>query len=316
MSDFEPFSVRQKRLARSGAPVVYQYDPIPKEMRAQAFHALAEALGPMLNSERRNSHRWAELEKAIMREHGFLERVNGNGSYSLERIRDYMATKTMTEQFLDVVEIGFHQAQVRANEYRLSLAVRKELSSAIGELNKRFGQHDLGYRFLGDPGYIVVQGSQYIHAEVVEPAIALLHAQGWQGPLDEFMNAHREYRHGNNKGAMNEALKAFESTMKSVLHARNLSYDPNWTASPLINALISNGVIPPTLQNFQSGIKSVLESGVPTLRNKQSGHGQGPEIANVPDHVAAFALHLAAANIVFLVSQHLESGSGQVVGSP
>lgn len=44
----------------------------------------------------------------------------------------------------------------------------------------------------------------------------------------------------------------------------------------------------------------MLESGVPTARNRLGGHGQGAEVVSVPNHFVAFALHQTAAAIVFL----------------
>jgi hypothetical protein len=39
---------------------------------------------------------------------------------------------------------------------------------------------------------------------------------------------------------------------------------------------------------------------VPTGRNKLSGHGQGSTPKDVPDHLAAYMLHMTASAIVFL----------------
>ena len=44
---------------------------------------------------------------------------------------------------------------------------------------------------------------------------------------------------------------------------------------------------------------------MPTVRNRMGGHGQGKDRKQVPTHFAAFALHLAASNIVFLVESHV-----------
>jgi hypothetical protein len=33
-----------------------------------------------------------------------------------------------------------------------------------------------------------------------------------------------------------------------------------------------------------------------------SGHGQGKELVSIPNYLAAYAIHLAASNIVFLVN--------------
>jgi hypothetical protein len=42
------------------------------------------------------------------------------------------------------------------------------------------------------------------------------------------------------------------------------------------------------------------ESGVPTIRNKEGGHGRGDEVTNVPEHLASYTLHLTASNLLFL----------------
>jgi hypothetical protein len=50
---------------------------------------------------------------------------------------------------------------------------------------------------------------------------------------------------------------------------------------------------------------------VATARNKRSGHGQGPKPVEVPDHIAGYVLHMAAATIVFLV----QADDGLATGS-
>jgi len=47
-----------------------------------------------------------------------------------------------------------------------------------------------------------------------------------------------------------------------------------------------------------------MESGLPTLANRTSRHGQGVTPVEIPPHFAAYALHLVASNIVFLVECH------------
>src|SRR3712207_8688399 len=41
-----------------------------------------------------------------------------------------------------------------------------------------------------------------------------------------------------------------------------------------------------------AGLRNTLEAGVPTLRNKNSGHGQGFFVKQVPDYFVGYALHL------------------------
>lgn len=54
------------------------------------------------------------------------------------------------------------------------------------------------------------------------------------------------------------------------------------------------------MQEQFSHFRALLESGVPTVRSKEGGHGQGPEIKNVSEAIVSYALHLTATNIVFL----------------
>ena len=49
-----------------------------------------------------------------------------------------------------------------------------------------------------------------------------------------------------------------------------------------------------------TALGSVLESGVPTVRNRSGGHGAGATPRQVPTHLAGYVLHLTAAAVVFL----------------
>src|SRR5262249_48224367 len=101
------------------------------------------------------------------------------------------------------------------------------------------------------------------------------------------------------------ALKAFESTLKAICAERRWSFDPNKdTAIKLLEIVFMHNLVPPFLQTQFTALRSVLESGVPTVRNKTSGHGQGPALTSVPDHLTRLALHLTASNIVFLIESH------------
>lgn len=316
VADYEPFSKRQRKAERSGLPVTYQYDKLPEPFRVQAYYALSSAVGPYVfqgytsisgysTSEPMPNDIWKSIEQTVKRERGVLEIAPAVEVGSEAKFRFYLMTEKETPRALDAIEIAFRVAQT-ALKRQGGAHPKKKMEDAIADLNRRFREHDLGFEFVGvqTPGVIVKVDSQYVHAEVIEPAIASLHAAGFSGPLDEFMKAHQEYRQGHHKDAMNEALKAFESTMKAICGAKGWHYEENWQAKSLIKAMFDNHLIPPMLESYFAGIRTVLESGVPTLRNKQAGHGQGAAVATVPDYVAAFTLHLTAANIVFLMSAY------------
>lgn len=55
------------------------------------------------------------------------------------------------------------------------------------------------------------------------------------------------------------------------------------------------------MSSHLTNLRITLEMGLPVVRNKNAGHGQGSVIINTPDEFAKYALNLAATNIVLLV---------------
>ena len=138
----------------------------------------------------------------------------------------------------------------------------------------------------------------------MRPALQLLNdsGDGFSGPLEEFLHAHERYRKGAYKDAVVSACKSFESTLKAICTRMSWPFDPhNDTAKSLMEKTFAEGLIPKYLQTEFTSLRSILESGVPTIRNKTSGHGQGAVPSSLPEHFVAFVLHLTASNIVFLI---------------
>jgi len=68
--------------------------------------------------------------------------------------------------------------------------------------------------------------------------------------------------------------------------------------------VLNNGLVPKYMEKHLAGLRNTLEAGLPTVRNKNSGHGQSTRTQEMPEYFAGYALHLAATNIVFLVEAH------------
>lgn len=64
---------------------------------------------------------------------------------------------------------------------------------------------------------------------------------------------------------------------------------------------LSQNLIPAYLQSQFTSLKTMLETGIPTIRNKNAGHGQGADIKEVPEELASYMLHLTATNLLFLL---------------
>jgi uncharacterized protein DUF7014 len=90
--------------------------------------------------------------------------------------------------------------------------------------------------------------------------------------------------------------------MKGICAKRKWPHDPTATAKTLLEILFSKGLIPTFWTGHFAALRSTLEAGVPTVRNKLGGHGQGVEIVPVPEHLVAYVLHMTAAAIVFLAA--------------
>jgi hypothetical protein len=306
MAILDTYSRRKRQLENTEKADVYQYDVVPHPLRVQIIHIWRAAIGicprPRLGPTPPNSNDWwNELHSVLAREKGLF--VLGQGDTPLDRCADYLLSATNIEDILDTVEVTFRLIyKLSLDEHRWHLeANRRNLkqrpNEAITELNFRFREAGVGYQF--ESGQIIRVDSRYIHAEAVKPALVLLSDPRFKGPHEEFLHAHELNRtakpndHKKLEDAIAGALKALESTLKVICDLSKWPYPPNATAIPLIKLVIEKGLIPPLLQSSIEGLA--------TLRNKVGGHGQGGELRTIPSHLAAYALHLAAANIVMLV---------------
>lgn len=321
MASYEAYSKRRKRALRGEQPAVYHYDDLPERFRIQVLHVLQSVIGEVPDSWTAADSTpmpvliWNKIHEAMLEEVGAFNLYNERDSPYWD-CRGYFMTAE-TDQALDFIEIAIRTVEEMFPSYSFMPDQRAKWKSyrSIGEgverLNQRFQEHDLGYSYvIGDffeAGTLTRADSQYMQSEVVEPAIGLLHTAAFQGALDEFMDAHRHYRKGDNKAAIFEAAKAFESTLKAICGERDWSYPNNATAATLVDTIINNGLIPRYLESQLNALRTLMQSGLPTLSNRTSRHGQGVATVEVSDYVAGYALHLAASNIIMLVEAHRAS---------
>jgi hypothetical protein len=92
--------------------------------------------------------------------------------------------------------------------------------------------------------------------------------------------------------------------MKTICKKSDWSYSERATAKDLINVMFENELIPKYLTNYFTNLRSLLQFGVPTVRDKTSAHGQGEFPVDVPEYLASYVLHLTASNIVLLVEAY------------
>jgi hypothetical protein len=300
---FDIFSKRQKKL-RGDLPDVYQYAAIPNALRVQIVHIWMDTLGNAENYwEGKSNEAYKFIVDTLCREYGVFRlpgaKDYGNREYLNELVNSFLQEKDI-DKVLDAIELSFKVIDhfTRTYEYLRKSRASEIADEAIDELNSRFNESGVGYQFTDRE--IIRVDSQLIHAEVIKPALRLLNQKYYAGAHEEFLKAHEHYRHGNNKESLNECLKSFESVMKSICDKRKWVYQPGATAKTLIQVCLDNGLIPTFWQQNYSSLRSLLESSVPTGRNKLGGHGQGSESVSVPAYLVAYMLHMTAASIVFL----------------
>ncbi|MEE5056435.1 hypothetical protein V2J84_22410 [Pseudomonas alliivorans] len=205
---------------------------------------------------------------------------------------------------LDIVELLLHISKNHIDDKTNVTPPRAKdaLALHIVELNHRFKEHGIGYEY--SSGQIIRIDSQLIHSEVVKPAISLLGEPGFEGAQDEFLVAHEHFRHRLYKEALNDALKAFESTIKAIAGIRGWTVNKGDTANKLVALCMSNGLFPAYYQSHLSALTNLLVGGVPGIRNAEGGHGQGAVVKEIEPHTVAYTLHMTASAIVLFVQSH------------
>jgi len=309
MSLKDIFSKRQKKL-KGELPDILKYDVIPQNLRVQIVHILRDCIGETRITAY-EFNKAAEIYKSIFdilcREYGRFSLVKEDYDDNFEKqVLNFILQTDITEEILDTIEVAFQAMEIGiGNEFHYYqntvYGVKTPYSAGIHELNERFKENGIGYSYAG--GEIIKIDSTFVHKEIVLPAIFLLKDSRFKGANDEYLKAHEHYRHGRNKECLNECLKSFESTLKVICKTKNWKFNQTDTSRRLIQICFENELIPTYAQNQFTSLKNLLESGIPTLRNKLGGHGQGQNVSNVSETIARYGLNLTGTNIIFLVEQ-------------
>lgn len=310
MPIFELYSARQEKASRGTEPDVYQYHDASERLRTQVSQILSDALGTFSDSEWGNSYNnndtWTELSRILRKEKGLDYLTHGDPDQHKEEVLGFLRNGT-TDDFLDVVHVcAFHLNRIgkRYTDHdRRQRGIRQEAGDALEEINYRF--RGAGFGFSVEGGEIVRVDSQFLHSEVVKPALLVLRDPRFKGAEDEFLAAHKAYRERNLADAITGANRAFESAMKAVCDLKGWQYAKGARSSDLIKTLRQNGLLPDYLDGSFDQLIATLASGLPKVRDNVGAHGQGGVPRQTPDYIASYALHLAATKIVLLADAAL-----------
>ncbi len=306
MPIFDIFSARKCAAARSGQADVYQYESIPQTLRVQLQQIAMDALGPYsINTgyyslSENNNDTWEFIQKTLCRERG-VHQLAQRSANQFEDVMNFIGGADAADDFIDVAELILRVLDIMGPKWgpyqREQLGIKQAAADAIEEVNERFRRAGVGFQF--ESGIFIRVDTEFLHGEVVKPALTLLGHKGFEGPNEEFREAHRHYRAGEYSQAVTSANKAFESAMKAVCTVKGWSYPKGARASDLVKVLRSHDLWPDYLDKSFDQLLATLSSGLPQVRNDEA-HGQGPVPKVTPRYIAGYALHLAAANIVFI----------------
>jgi len=286
-------------------PEIYVYDDIPNKLKVQVIHIIDDAIGHPKNSlyEDKVDEVYEFIRDALCREYGLFELLPHH-HYIKNEVNNFFL-KSTTDEALDLIELTFRLIEKYIKDenhsYHSKVRVKLNPKEAINELNERFRENGIGYSY--ENGEIIRIDSTYVHSEVTKPAISLLYNSMFEGANEEYMKAHQHYRDGENKECLANCLKAFESTMKIICKEKSWAFNQNDTSKKLIQICFQNNLVPSFTQNQFTSLQNLLESGIPTIRNKLGGHGQGAVPQKVDDEMTRYALNLTGANIIFLIGQ-------------
>lgn len=285
---------RRKREAQNEGVDVFSYDDIPTQLRISLFMVMDRAASKYTSGH--SSEIWADVVEVIREELGEYRLVDGYNVNARAEAETYFSHKAPIERILDMVELwhAFCRAKIQADRYGRS----QNLQRATTTLNARLLENGIGFEL--SSGNIVEKANEFAHAEVTLPALKILSGTRFEGANQEFREAHAAYRSGEYKDCLVDCLKSIESVIKTIAIERRWEVDQNANAKTLIKALFDKEYIPTFMQSQFNGLRTLLESGVPTTRNKSAGHGQGAKTVEVPKTLAAFQLHQTAATIIFL----------------
>ncbi|MGN6397186.1 MAG: STM4504/CBY_0614 family protein [Mucilaginibacter sp.] len=285
------YSTRNKQV-----PEILTYESLPEKLKNQIVHIWSDFFN-LIKNEDDYDKIWELIEGKIAKAHGKKTLIADSlirytDSYKVEL---YFLNNNDIEECLDVIEIIFRVINKAGEIYRME----QKSEEAVKELNGRFLLSGVGFQFGVE--IIIKIDSKLLHQNIAKPVLNLLDSKIYENANEEYLNDHEHFRNKRNKECLNDCLKSFETTMKIICTINQWSFSPNDTASKLINHLIDNKFFPDYHSTHLNGIRQILESGVPTMRNKNGGHGQGVTRIIVTDEMASYMLNITGSAIKFLI---------------
>jgi AbiJ N-terminal domain 4 len=281
------FSIRHRRALAEGKIELELDDP---RLRGRLWRVL-EKHNESWSYHPNPSDNWTEetdcfeqVEKALLDTSGESELRLGSAKFSLEF---WFKATNASASVLDTIEF-FYREIPESNRPAFS-----------ADVNRVLGEEDASWRVL--EGQFVPLDSVFVHEQLVAASYEALSSVRFAGAAHELLDAQHDLADGDVRGAIHNAGSSFESAMKAALDR-----DDYLAAKKLIDALQADGYFEGIPEKLRGQFVSEVLAGVPWMRNKLGGHGQGKDKQTVSEPYARLALGLAAVLNEFIVALAVE----------
>lgn len=295
----KPSWSRRKSAQNASTADVYQYISISQKLKRQFLYMIEDCGKQLRLEDDKILNIYKIAVDTLRRELGLRALADGGDyqhSFRLE-FTNWLLAAGNVDNILDSIEF-IVEALRYCGEKRYFEDGNEKVQRQIEIFNARLLEDGTGYQIR--ECQIIQISNEFLHSEVVLSALELLREKAFANANSEFLKAHSEFRDGSYEDCLIDCCKALESVLKVIASKRNWGLPDTATAKTLLDAAFTNSLVPAMLQSSFQSLRSMLESGVPTLRNKQAGHGQGTATREIPAHLAAFQIHQTAAVLVFL----------------
>ena len=292
-----PLFSRRKRQAEQSDTDIYAYDKIPANVRVQILMNIENMFKVVEDYANPIKDIYGEIVKELREEIGTYELTSKYCQTKQDEFEIWFVESATTDQALDGIELAVIMARHLS---RNTPKERERCEEYWSRINARFQEASIGYEISGNQ--IIQKTNDFAHSQVVTPALHLLSESRFATANAEFREAHRAYRAQEYEDCLVDCLKSLESVIKVIASERGWQLPEHANAKKLISALFENELVPTFMRSQFDGLRALLESSVPTTRNRVAGHGQGAEPRSVPASLAALQLHQTASIIIFLAA--------------
>jgi hypothetical protein len=297
---------KRKKQSLQDQTEVFQYENIPVNLRIQIIHIIGDSIG--LGRQSEAIKLYEAIHRHLCREYGVFSLVALPHAKSIPILEALLSFSSLEPSLrsrdylditLDIIEVSFKAIDqvVRRNPFLYGAKVHPD--QAIAELNQRFLEHNVGYKF--SDGKIIRIDSEYIYAEVVKPTLALLDNNKFSQTNAEFRIAHEYFNQAQYQECLLQCLKSFELALKTVCDQKGWQYGAEDTVGTLVDNCQNKKLVPQFLQTQFYDICRALRHSIPDPNDPE------PKNAAELQSMAAYVLNLTATNISFLVKSQQQA---------